>query len=104
MHEVGSRLGTVSVGRRLEGLEGAVRGSEGPAFASYGAAAFARAKTGEGGANGNVGNWDGWMGESMNDRMNGPNAEWAHYNSVIGRSDAVHKECENPFSLITRAP
>ncbi len=38
------------VERRLEVLEGAAGGSGEPAFASYGAAAFARAKPGEGGA------------------------------------------------------
>ncbi len=32
------------------------------------------------------------------------NWEWPHYNSVINRSDAAHKECENPFSPITRLP
>ncbi len=30
------------------------------------------------------------------------NVEKPHYNSIIGKSDAVHKECENPFSPITR--
>ncbi len=32
------------------------------------------------------------------------NVERTHANSVIGQSDADHKECENPFSPITRAP
>ncbi len=31
-----------------------------------------------------------------------PNADCIHYNSVIRRSDAGQKECENPFSLTTR--
>ncbi len=31
-----------------------------------------------------------------------PNADCIHYNSVIDRSDAAYKECENPFSPTTR--
>ncbi len=32
------------------------------------------------------------------------NAERIHYNASICRSDAAYKECENPFSPITRLP
>ncbi len=33
---------------------------------------------------------------------NVPNTKCPHYNTVIGRSDAADKECENPFSPMTR--
>ncbi len=52
-----------------------------PAFASYGVAVFDRAKT---------------------EVKNVPITECTQYISVIGRSDAAHKERENPFSPITR--
>ncbi len=44
-------------------MKGRWKGSEEPAFASYGAAAFARAKTGEGLVIGDREGADDWMAE-----------------------------------------